>query len=141
MKGWSLVGLALVAAACAPVQMRAPTADLTAKAEVPGFVFATDTFGFPNEVRAHNPRAEYANYCFVLARSLRQFFLFARFDPDAPRLSSEEYVERVRAVDVSGWEDACAGLPLSHMGRGPEDDPWFFAVAYAAGRVASGHLR
>ena len=107
MKGWSLVGLALVAAACAPVQMRAPTADLTAKAEVPGFVFATDTFGFPNEVRAHNPRAEYANYCFVLARSLRQFFLFARFDPDAPRLSSEEYVERVRAVvDRPPWEAA-----------------------------------
>jgi len=46
----------------------------------------------------------------------------------------------VTAVDVSGWEDACAGLPLSHMGRGAEDDPWFFAAAYAAGLVASGHL-
>ena len=56
-------------------------------------------------------------------------------------LEVPERLERVRAVDVSGWEDACAGLPLSHMGRGPEDDPWFFAVAYAAGRVASGHLR
>jgi Protein of unknown function (DUF3866) len=39
-------------------------------------------------------------------------------------------------VDVSGWEDACAGLPLSHMGRGPAEDPWFFAVAYGAGRLA-----
>jgi hypothetical protein len=39
-------------------------------------------------------------------------------------------------VDVQGWEEACAGLPLSHMGRGPEDDPWFFAAAFAAGRVA-----
>ncbi len=56
-------------------------------------------------------------------------------------LEVPERLERVRAVDVSGWEDACAGLPLSHMGRGPDDDPWFFAVAYAAGRVASGHLR
>jgi len=46
----------------------------------------------------------------------------------------------VTAVDVSGWKEACAGLPLSHMGRGPDDDPWFFAVAYAAGRVASGHV-
>jgi hypothetical protein len=44
-------------------------------------------------------------------------------------------------VDVTGWEEACAGLPLSHMGRGPDDDPWFFAVAYAAGRVASGLLQ
>jgi len=46
----------------------------------------------------------------------------------------------VTAVDVSGWEEACAGLPLSHMGRGPDDDPWFFAAAYAAGRVASEHV-
>ena len=47
---------------------------------------------------------------------------------------------RVTQVDVSGWQDACAGLPLFHMGRGAEDDPWFFAAAYAAGRVASGHV-
>ena len=39
-------------------------------------------------------------------------------------------------VDVQGWEDACAGLPLSHMGRGPGEDPFFFAAAFAAGRVA-----
>ena len=56
-------------------------------------------------------------------------------------LEVPERLERVRTVDVSGWEEACAGLPLSHMGRGPGDDPWFFAVAYAAGRVASSQLR
>jgi len=39
-------------------------------------------------------------------------------------------------VDVDGWKSACAGLPLDHMGRGPDDDPWFFAVAFAAGRLA-----
>ena len=38
-------------------------------------------------------------------------------------------------VDVSAWKESCAGLPLSHMGRGPDDDPWFFAAAYAAGRL------
>jgi hypothetical protein len=43
---------------------------------------------------------------------------------------------RLVEVDVQGWEDACAGLPLSHMGRGPSEDSWFFAAAYAAGRVA-----
>ena len=43
----------------------------------------------------------------------------------------------VVAVDVSGWEDACRHLPLDHMGRGPADDPWFFAAAFAAGRLAS----
>ena len=42
----------------------------------------------------------------------------------------------VHEVDVAGWELACAALPLSHMGRGPEDDPWFFAAAFAAGRLA-----
>lgn len=40
------------------------------------------------------------------------------------------------AVDIASWEEACAGLPLSHMGRGPDDDPWFFATAFAAGRLA-----
>jgi hypothetical protein len=40
-------------------------------------------------------------------------------------------------VDVSGWEKACEGLPLSHMGRGPTEDPLFFASAFAAGLAAS----
>lgn len=35
-----------------------------------------------------------------------------------------------------GWQDACAGLPLSHMGRGPDQDPAFFEAAFAAGRTA-----
>ncbi len=39
-------------------------------------------------------------------------------------------------VDVSGWREACEDLPLSHMGRGPAEDPWFFAAAFAAGIAA-----
>jgi hypothetical protein len=35
-----------------------------------------------------------------------------------------------------GWREACAGLPLSHMGRGPDEDSDFFAAAYAAGLAA-----
>ena len=38
--------------------------------------------------------------------------------------------------DGEGWEEACRGLSLSHMGRGPAKDPAFFAAAYAAGRLA-----
>lgn len=34
------------------------------------------------------------------------------------------------------WRAACDGLPLSHMGRGPDDDPDFFAWAFAAGALA-----
>ena len=44
--------------------------------------------------------------------------------------------EGATAVDVADWRSACAGLPLDHMGRGPDDDPWFFAAAFAAGRLA-----
>ena len=45
-------------------------------------------------------------------------------------------VGAVEEVDVSGWEAACAALPLAHMGRGPAEDPAFFAAAFAAGRLA-----
>jgi hypothetical protein len=37
---------------------------------------------------------------------------------------------------AEGWREACEGLPLSHMGRGPDDDPQFFAAAFAAGLAA-----
>jgi hypothetical protein len=42
--------------------------------------------------------------------------------------------------DAAGWRDACAGLPLSHMGRGPDEDAAFFAAAFAAGRLADALL-
>jgi hypothetical protein len=48
--------------------------------------------------------------------------------------------EGATPVDVSGWREACADLPLSHMGRGPDDDPWFFATAFAAGKLARASL-
>ena len=44
-------------------------------------------------------------------------------------------------ADGEGWEEACAGLPLSHMGRGPADDRAFFRAAYAAGVAARRLLR
>ncbi|HWH05313.1 MAG TPA: DUF3866 family protein [Gaiellaceae bacterium] len=40
------------------------------------------------------------------------------------------------AVDEEAWREACAGLPLSHMGRGPGEDAAFFRSAYAAGVLA-----
>jgi hypothetical protein len=51
-----------------------------------------------------------------------------------PRPDGVDVVE----VDVTGWGSVCASLPLSHMGRGAEADPWFFAAAFAAGRLAAG---
>jgi hypothetical protein len=92
--------LAVLAAACAPAPARPAAVSLPDTTSVPGFVFATDTFAFRNDIRARNRGAEnlYANYCFVLARSLRQFHQFARFDPAAPRVDRDEYERRVRAV-------------------------------------------
>ena len=56
-------------------------------------------------------------------------------------LESPEWLDQAEEVDTHGWEEACAGLPLSHMGRGPDEEPWFFAAAFAAGRLARGLLR
>src|SRR6266851_3449515 len=44
-------------------------------------------------------------------------------------------------IGVTGREEECAGLPLAHMGRGPREDPLFFAAAFAAGRVAADRIR
>jgi hypothetical protein len=40
-----------------------------------------------------------------------------------------------------GWQEACEGLPLAHMGRGPEAEGAHFAAAFAAGRLAAGRAR
>ena len=90
----------LLTTACATATLPpVPTAPRPAMA-VPGFAFATDTFDFRNDIRERNPGSDdlYANYCFVLAKGLRQFFAFARFDPSAPRLDSDGYVQRSREV-------------------------------------------
>jgi len=55
-------------------------------------------------------------------------------------LEAPDWLEEREEVDVSGWREACEGLPLEHMGRGRDDDPWFFASAFAAGRLARGKL-
>jgi hypothetical protein len=53
-----------------------------------------------------------------------------RLCSEPPRVPSEAELE------APGWREACEGLPLSHMGRGPDEDPAFFAAAFAAGRLA-----
>jgi hypothetical protein len=51
-------------------------------------------------------------------------------------LDAPDWLPGRREVDVAEWREACESLPLEHMGRGPDDDPWFFASAFAAGKVA-----
>jgi hypothetical protein len=77
------------------------------------FDFARDSFAFDNQLEwryavdpvrgtteavGANPDSEYTQHCFVLSRSARQFYQFARFDPVAPALDEAGYRERVRAV-------------------------------------------
>jgi len=51
-------------------------------------------------------------------------------------LDAPDWLEHPIDVDTAGWREACEDLPLEHMGRGPDDDPWFFASAFAAGKLA-----
>jgi hypothetical protein len=51
-------------------------------------------------------------------------------------VEAPEWLHAREEVEVDGWREACEGLPLSHMGRGPDDDPEFFESAFAAGRLA-----
>lgn len=41
---------------------------------------------------------EYSRRCFALCRSVLQFYKFVRFDPQQPRVSTEEYRELVRHI-------------------------------------------
>jgi hypothetical protein len=92
--------LAVLTAACAPAPARPAAIVAPDVTRVPGFSFEADTFAFPNQIRARNPGVPglYANYCFVLARGVRQFHQFARFDAAAPRVAPAEYERLVRAV-------------------------------------------
>jgi hypothetical protein len=102
------VGVALLVTACASVEPP-PAVRPEHRAAAPAFAFVGDTFAFPNEIRARTPARDdlYANYCFVLARAVRQFFAFARFEPGAPPLTHEGYVERVRAIAAQApWQPA-----------------------------------
>jgi len=97
-----LLGAALLLGACATGPLLAPDFDGSAGegARTPDFAFAGDTFAFPNLIRARHPGVDdlYANYCFVLARGLRQFSQFARFDPGLPKLDHAGYRELVERV-------------------------------------------
>jgi hypothetical protein len=55
-------------------------------------------------------------------------------------LGRDDSLGDVVEVDVEDWREACSNLPLAHMGRGPADDPWFFASAFAAGRHARAQI-
>lgn len=90
--------LVLASAGCVSAPPLA--SELRVTPPVPLIRFGVDTLAFRNESRSKNPGKPdlYANWCFVMVRAVTQFHRFARFDPSAPRLSPDEYAERVRQV-------------------------------------------
>lgn len=86
------------------------------------FSFERDTLAFDNETRwkyqngkhsgyaepdPKDPEGEYTLHCFVMSRSVRQFFQFARFDAGRSKLDEDGYrklVEQVIAHDPSETE-------------------------------------
>jgi hypothetical protein len=77
------------------------------------FEFGRDTFAFSNELfwvykidpatgktthEWREPPPTYAQHCFVLARSARQFFQHARFDECLPRADEDTYRKLIRQV-------------------------------------------
>ncbi len=64
------------------------------------FNFQTDTFAFPNDVKALTPNKEdlYALHCFVMSTNAHRFFKFARFDASLPKVSDKQYHSLTRRV-------------------------------------------
>lgn len=76
------------------------------------FDFQRDSFAFANETvfeynipsprgglrPRHEGNSDYTLHCFVMARSARQFFQHARFEPTQHKLSDAEYAELIRRI-------------------------------------------
>jgi hypothetical protein len=83
--------------------------------------YPEDTYAFKNETvwnyvggsiqpeTLETRQRQYTQRCFVLSRSLVQFWKFARFDPHAPPLAPDELARRIRQVCArSVWLPALA---------------------------------
>jgi hypothetical protein len=87
-----------------------------------GFRYDRDTLGFANTtvfayeqgkiVSQHNlferkKPDRYTRRCFVMTRTVEQFYKFARFEPNSPRLDEDELHKRIRAVTRKPpWHDS-----------------------------------
>jgi hypothetical protein len=91
----------------------------TATAESRTFDFQRDTFGFANQtyfdykpltdtqtqiIRRRGRVPDFSRHCFQMCRAVLQFFKFAEFRPDLPKVSDSEYQEIVRRVSrIPAW--------------------------------------
>jgi hypothetical protein len=74
-----------------------------------GFDYHRDTLSFANwtvfsyengHIVSHKNQFghHYSRRCFVMTRTVEQFYKFARFEPNAPRLNEKELQKRIRAI-------------------------------------------
>ncbi len=106
-----LLLLGLIASGCASPRNDPPIARRS-------FNFPADTFAFANQLvweyhydengkwvsHPRDPKPEYSHHCFVVARSVKQFFEHARFDPAQPAADADTYrhlTHRVISVSAS----------------------------------------
>jgi hypothetical protein len=104
--GALVVGLALLLCGCAGSSSRNRSFNRP-------FAFGQDTFSYPNDLvwtyyrdpetgkfrhQAREVRPDYTHHCFVVARSARQFFQHARFDPSLPVSGEATYRKLIRRV-------------------------------------------
>ena len=76
------------------------------------FTIAKDNYAFANQLKwtyefkedgsfiAHDvePKPENPHRCFPIARSVREFFYHARFEPNLPKVSEKEYRDAVKEI-------------------------------------------
>jgi hypothetical protein len=85
------------------------------------FDLQTDTFAFENQLyfdykplsdsqtqilirRRHGRPPDFSRHCFQMCRAVVQFFQFAEFRPDLPKVSKSDYAEIVRRVSrIPPW--------------------------------------
>src|SRR6185436_13037526 len=84
-------------------------AQLAQAGSADGFNYKRDTLSFANwtvftyengHVVSHKNQFghHYSRRCFVMTRTVEQFYKFARFEPKSPRVDDTELTKRVRAV-------------------------------------------
>jgi hypothetical protein len=104
---WAALCFLLLAGGCAtrPRQFSPPRQ----------FVFEKDTFAFANEIEKEHfynakgewvglkrdPKPDYSQHCFVVSRSVLQFFEHARFAPELPKADDATYRKLIgKVVDI-----------------------------------------
>ena len=102
-------GFAAALLACARAGVAAPEFDVRRDtlgwANETKFAYDIDAAGHLHISQRAVP-AVYSNRCFVMSRTALQFRKFARFAPEQPRVSREEYTRLVRAIArIPVWSD------------------------------------